>query len=77
MARVLCVKYPAYFIMSLIATMPAMGFFLKASYSLESHPSQDSNRALLLSLQQLSGFSRPGQGAKIPWVLANKKLVLL
>ena len=38
--------------------MPVM-IFLKALYSLKSHPSQDGNRAWFLSLQQLSGFYRP------------------
>jgi hypothetical protein len=47
--------------MSSITAMPVM-IFLKASYSLKSHSSQHGNRALLVSLQQLSGLYRPGQG---------------
>ena len=35
---------------------------LKALYSLKSHPSQHGNRALLVSLQPLSGVYRPSQG---------------
>jgi len=52
---------PVPFTMSSIAIMPVM-IFLKALYSLKSHPSQPGNRALLVSLQQLSGVYRPGQG---------------
>jgi len=48
--------------MSSIAAMLVM-IFLKTLYSLKSHPSQHCRRALLVSLQQLSGFYRPGQGA--------------
>jgi hypothetical protein len=44
-----------------IAAMPVM-IFLKALYSLKSHPSQHGNRALLVSLQPLSGVYRPSQG---------------
>jgi hypothetical protein len=50
--------------MSSIAVTPVM-IFLKALYSLKSHPGQPGNRALLVSLQQLSGFYQPGQGAKM------------
>jgi hypothetical protein len=62
---VLCLSNtPVPFTMSSIAVMPVM-IFLKALYSLKSHPSQDGNRAWFLSLQQLSGFYRPGQGAQM------------
>ncbi len=59
---VLCASNtPGPFTMSSIDVMPVM-IFLKASYSLKSHPSEHGNRALLVSLQQLSGVYRPGQG---------------